>query len=260
MNLTEHNREAWNKIAQKNCLWSHPVSDEEIARARRGDWELTIAGPRPVPGEWFGEIQEKSILCLASGGGQQAPILAAAGANVTLLDLSEQQLARDREVCTRNGLEIKIEQGSMSDLSRFSNGCFDLIFNPVSNPYIPNLNDVWRECYRVLTSDGRLLAGSINPLNYLFEENEGDADKGLAVKFKLPFVEHETLSEDALNAALQRKMIFTWSHSLEEIIGGQIIAGFRLAGLFESKRTDPKAPAINEYAPTYIATLAIKDT
>ena len=260
MDLIEHNREAWNKIADEKCLWSQPVSDEAIASAKEGEWQLTIAGPKPVPPDWFGEIKGKSILCLASGGGQQAPILVAAGATVTSLDLSEEQLAKDREVCARNGLDIHLEQGSMTNLSRFKEASFDLIFNPVSNPYVPNINEVWSECHRVLKPGGRLLAGSINPLNYLFEENDGSSDKGLNVKFRLPFVEIETLTEDELQKAIDRKMIFTWSHSLEDIIDGQMRVGFRLAGLFESKRNDQRAPAINKYAPTYIATLAIKDT
>jgi hypothetical protein len=147
----------------------------------------------------------------------------------------------------------------MSDLSRFSNGSFDLIFNPVSNPYIADVHAVWRECSRVLRQRGRLIAGSINPLNYLFEENDGDIETGLTVAYALPFVEIETLSEKEVQEAIARKMIFTWSHSLEDIIDGQIKAGFRLAGLFESRRTDDRAPAINQFSPTYIATLGIKE-
>lgn len=47
-------------------------------------------------------------------------MLAAAGAHVTVFDLSEQQLAQDRMVAERNGLQLSTVQGDMRDLA-----CFD---------------------------------------------------------------------------------------------------------------------------------------
>jgi hypothetical protein len=47
------------------------------------------------------------VLCLASGGGQQGPILAAAGAKVTVFDNSANQLVQDRLVADRDGLTIE---------------------------------------------------------------------------------------------------------------------------------------------------------
>ncbi len=253
-----HNRNAWNRLSNPKCPWSVPVGAHELEAARQGVFQITIAGPRPIPMEWLGDYRGKSVLCLGSGGGQQAPILAAAGCSVTLLDISDKQLAIDANVCDDNDLVVRIEQGSMTDLARFQDSTFDLIINPVSNPYVSDVSLVWRECARVLNPGGHLIAGSINPLNYLFEENEGEEGKGLEVIFPLPFVESETLAPSELEAAVSREMIFTWSHSLEDIIQGQIDAGFLIAGLHESKRTDPRASSINRYSPTYIQTLAIK--
>ncbi len=67
----------------------------------------------------------------------------------------------------------------------------------------------------------------MNPLYYLFEENDGTGEEGLAVVYPLPYAEIDTLSEKQKEEAIQRKMLLTWSHSLEEIIGGQIRLGFR---------------------------------
>jgi SAM-dependent methyltransferase len=208
--------------------------------------------------DWLGDSHGCDVLCLGSGGGQQAPILAAAGYRVTLLDISDEQLAIDVDVCNRHSLEIRIDQGSMTDLTRFNDASFTLIINPVSNPYVADVRAVWKECARVLRPKGRLIAGSINPLNYLFEENEGDEGEGLEVRFSLPYVESETLAPDELQEAISRDMVFTWSHSLEDLIQGQADAGFLIAGLHESLRTDPRAPSINRYSPTYIQTLAIR--
>ena len=95
-----------------------PVGPEEIARARRGDWSLVLTPTKPVPADWFPPLAGLDVLCLASGGGQQGPILAAAGANVTVFDNSPNQLAQDRLVADREGLAIETVQGDMADLSR----------------------------------------------------------------------------------------------------------------------------------------------
>ncbi|XOT94222.1 class I SAM-dependent methyltransferase, partial [Alcaligenes pakistanensis] len=140
--LLDHNARAWDKQAQTESPWSLPVSSEQVEQARRGQWQVHLL-PSPVPADWLGDIQGKSVLCLASAGGQQAPILAAAGAKVTVFDLSAGQLDKDRMVAERDGLSLQIEQGDMCDLSRFASASFDLILHPVSNQYVPNISLVW---------------------------------------------------------------------------------------------------------------------
>ena len=186
-NVTEYNRIAWNKQVKDNNKWTLPVSPELIANAKKGDWEVVLTPTIPVPKEWFGNIRNKKILCLASGGGQQGPIFSAAGADVTVFDLSEEQLNRDREVAEREGLDIKTVQGDMINLSAFENEYFDLIFHPVSNCFIPDVLPVWKECSRVLKKGGSLLSGFANPLLYLFEDREDVKDIKLEVVYSIPF-------------------------------------------------------------------------
>ena len=100
-----HNRAAWDKQVEQDNEWTRPVSADVIARARGGDWSIVLIGYEPVPRDWFpAEMRGVDVLALASGGGQQVPVLAAAGANVTSFDNSPNQLARDREVAERDGL------------------------------------------------------------------------------------------------------------------------------------------------------------
>ena len=155
VDLTAYNRAAWDSQAKaKNC-WSVPVSAEEIQRARRGDWSIVLTPHRSVPEDWFPDFAAKPcrVLCLAGSGGQQAPILAAAGANVTVFDLSEEQLQQDQFVADRDGLTIDIVQGDMRDLSCFEDEMFDLIVHPCSNSFVPNILPVWREAARVLRAE-----------------------------------------------------------------------------------------------------------
>src|SRR6516165_4443950 len=111
MNLRDYNRQAWDRQVAEGNRWTVPVSPDVIAAARRGDWQIVLTPTKPVPRAWFGELVGQEVLCLASGGGQQAPVLAAAGALVTVLDNSPAQLAQDRLVADRDGLSLQIIQG-----------------------------------------------------------------------------------------------------------------------------------------------------
>ncbi len=100
-----YNREAWDRQVAEGNMWTRPVTAEQIEAARRGEWSVVLIGLTPTPREWFPPtLSGVELLCLASGGGQQGPILAAAGASVTVFDNSPAQLARDREVSEATAL------------------------------------------------------------------------------------------------------------------------------------------------------------
>src|SRR4051812_30813782 len=98
----EINVRGWNERAASGDVWTVPVDDDTVRRAQRDDWTVLLTPSAPVPRHWFGELRGARVLCLASGGGQQAPLLAAAGAVVTSFDASDAQLAADRHVAERH--------------------------------------------------------------------------------------------------------------------------------------------------------------
>ena len=104
------NRYAWDRAVERKSRWTVPVSGETVAAARGGSWEIFLTPAKPVPRAWFPDFRGAEILCLAAGGGQQGPILAAAGesagARVTVYDISPRQLAQDRLVAEREGLDL----------------------------------------------------------------------------------------------------------------------------------------------------------
>ena len=201
MDHLEHNRRAWNRDSIAGERWSVPVSEDVIESARRGDWQVILTPDKPVPPDWFGALSGAQVLCLASSGGQQAPILAAAGANVVSFDLSEEQLARDMEVAMRDGLALRYVRGDMADLSAFRDAAFDLIFHPVSNVFVPDLQPVWRECHRVLRPGGALLAGFMNPAYFLFDHDEAERSGMLVAQHRLPYSEARCIGVAAVRRA-----------------------------------------------------------
>ncbi len=254
MNVVEYNRQAWNRQVEKGNRWTVPVSREEVERARLDDWSVLLTPTKPVPRSWFPPLEGLNLLCLASAGGQQGPIFAAAGANVTVFDNSPAQLAQDRLVAERDGLEIVTAQGDMADLSTFADGSFDLIFHPVSNTFVPDVRPVWRECSRVLRPGGALLAGFNNPVLYLFDFELYEQGV-LKAKYSLPYSDLTSLTAEEREKYLDPDSPLEFGHLLEDQIGGQIAAGFVLAGFYEDG--DPDEP-LSRFMPGYIATRAIK--
>ena len=120
MNYVEENSKIWDEKSRNQNEWSIPVTSEQIEKARKGDWSIVLTPSKPVPANWFPkQLQGKKVLCLASGGGQQGPILAAAGADVTVFDNSRVQLEQDELVAKRDQLHVTTVQGNMQDLSVF---------------------------------------------------------------------------------------------------------------------------------------------
>jgi ubiquinone/menaquinone biosynthesis C-methylase UbiE len=258
MDIMRHNREAWNQQVEKGNEWTVPVGDEIIEAARHGKWQIFLTPNVPVPRDWFPEISNAEVLCLASGGGQQGPVLAAAGARVTVFDNSPNQLKQDRNVSDRHGLEIRTVQGDMADLSCFEDESFDLIVHPVSNVFAPDILPVWKEAYRVLRHNCALISGFGNSLIYLFDEQAYERGE-LKVVNSLPYSDVEKYSPEEINQRLKQGTPLEFSHTLEEQMGGQIQAGFVIAGFYEDRCAPKDNDLLSKYTPTFIATRAWKE-
>ncbi len=253
MTYIEENSKIWDQRSENNDKWSIPVTSEMVKNAKEGIFSIVLTPTKPVPSNWFPKnLSETKILCLASGGGQQGPILAATGADVTVFDNSKKQLEKDEYVAQINHLKIKTVQGNMQDLSVFADESFDCIIHPWSNGYIDNVLPVWKECARVLKKNGLLLAGFGNPIECIF--NVIKLEKGIfSVENTIPYADIDHLDDPELKALVECDG-YIWGHTLEDQIQGQIDAGFAIIGFYE----DTGGSALDKYIKTSIATKAIK--
>jgi SAM-dependent methyltransferase len=258
VDIREYNRWAWNKQVEQENPWTIPVSEEEVAAARQGKWGILLTPTKPVPRTWFPDLDRCDVLCLASGGGQQGPILAAAGANVTVFDNSPRQLEQDRLVADRESLAVATVEGDMADLSIFADGSFDLIVHPVSNLFVPEVRPVWAGAYRVLRRGGRLLAGFCNPAMYLFDLQLEERSGILQVKYALPYADADSLSEEERQRLIDEGTPFEFGHTLEDQIGGQLDAGFVLTGFYEDGWEEGADDVLSRHMPLFVATRAVK--
>lgn len=225
------NQTAWDKMALAGDRLYRAVTGEQIQFARNGDWKIRITPQKPVPRAWLEPLSDQKVLCLAAGGGNQGPLLSAAGAKVTVFDLSEQQLNRDREIATREDLDIDCVAGDMSDLGSFDDESFDLIVNPCSVCFCPNVDGIWAECYRVLANGGSLITGFINPVYYLFDAAAMDKNQ-LVVRHRIPYSDFD-LSDEERQQLLGPDRPREFGHSMDQLIGKQLDAGFSLTGFYE---------------------------
>jgi SAM-dependent methyltransferase len=254
MDVRAYNRTAWDHQVRTGNRWTVPVGPDVTAAARRGDWQIVLTPTIPVPRSWFPPPAGLDVLCLASGGGQQGPVLAAAGATVTVFDNSPAQLARDREVADRDGLTITTVEGDMRDLSAFADGSFGLIFHPCSNGFVPDIRPVWREAARVLRPGGILLAGFTNPVLCLFDDEKMSRGE-FVVRHRIPYSDLTSLTDEERRRYTDKGEPLCFGHTLGDQFGGQLDAGLVLTGFYED---GGDGWPLSEYIPCFIATRAVK--
>jgi 2-polyprenyl-3-methyl-5-hydroxy-6-metoxy-1,4-benzoquinol methylase len=256
MDTINQNKRAWDKKVENESVYTKAVTNEIIEKSKLGEWQITVTTERSVPRNWFpASLDGLKVLCLASGGGQQGPILAAAGAEVTVYDLSRRQLEQDEMVAKRDGLKLRTIQGDMSDLHIFDNETFDVIVHPVSNVFVEDVRPVWKEAARVLKDNGIMIAGFTNPLLFIFDD-EAERKGHLTVKHAIPFSSLDGLSEEEIVEYLRSNETIEFGHSLEDQIQGQIDAGFMIAGFYEDDFGGNRI--LDKYIKTFVATKAIK--
>ncbi len=248
MSYQDINSETIDRWIDEGWEWGIPITHETYLKALGGDFDVVLTPVKPVPHSWLGDISGKKLLGLASGGGQQMPVFAALGADCTVLDYSARQLESERLVSEREGYKIRIVRADMTKPLPFSDCEFDIIFHPVSNCYIEEVEPVFRECFRILKPGGRLLSGLDNGVNYFVGEDES------RIVNTLPF--NPLKNPEQMKAMIGSDSGVQFSHTLEEQIGGQLRAGFILKDIYED--TNGSGFLHEHNIPSYLATLSVK--
>ncbi|MCH5263086.1 MAG: class I SAM-dependent methyltransferase [Lachnospiraceae bacterium] len=248
------NAETWDNINESLVDKTTVISHEDYIAAKSGALKVSLAGIREVPKEWFPTLKGAHVLALACGGGQQGPVFAAHGAEVTVTDISNNQLAKEEFVSRREGYDIHIVKADLSKPFPFADNSFDMIFNPISNCYIEDIMPMWSECARVIKSGGVLMMAFVKEEHFLFEPDFRNEDF-LISRHSLPFNPLKDLSEEQLKEKQNTQMPLAFSHTLTEQIGGLIKAGFEITDIYED--CDGHG-LFDKYMNSYVAVRAVK--
>lgn len=251
--IAQYNTQRWKLLTKTNALFTRPALQLDAASARQ----------RIDPEGRLGELTGKRVLCLASGGGQQSAIFGLLGAQVTVFDLSEEQLQRDRQVADHYHLAITTEQGDMRDLTRFEEASFDLVWQPYSLNFIPEVLMVFRQITRLLPYDGRYYLQCTNPFSHGLAETDWNGE-GYTLKY--PYSDGaEIISRDPTwvsSSNLSQEQIpppKEYRHTLSTVVNGLAEQGFIIQHLSDTFDMHPDASAnpgtwdhLVAYAPPWL--------
>jgi SAM-dependent methyltransferase len=222
------NRERWNALARANVQWSRPFLDFTRDQAAAYVYRHAI----------LHDVAGKRVLCLASGGGQDSVAFGLLGAEVTVLDLSDEQLARDRQAAAHHGICVTALQGDMRDLSAFAAQSFDIVWQVYSLNFVPDVAPVFHGVARVLKPGGVYFVQFANPFTHSVDEEAWD---GSAYPLKDEYREGEDLSQrfphwdvdQPDGSSVQVPSPHEFRHTLSTVLNTLVSSGFVLLGLWE---------------------------
>lgn len=238
----EHNRNAWNARVRKKGRFTKPAADEDLrdpsSRLDTGWLGSNIAGLR--------------LLCLASGGGRQSAWYAAAGAKVTVVDISSEMLALDRQVAAERKLDIQAVEASMDDLSALPEAAYDIVVQPVSSCYLPDVTAIYRQVARVIVPGGLYISQHKQPASMQADVSPTSRGYELLVP-----QDHEGPLPAVVGSRHREEGTLEFLHCWDDLIGGLCRAGFVIEDLFEPRHGDPKADRgsfghRSRYVPPYV--------
>lgn len=224
----EHNRRAWDKLVRDRQAFTRPARDAEFSDP------LSI-----VDGcNWLGgDIRGKQLLCLAAGGGRQSALYAAAGAVVTVVDISPAMLELDRQVAAEREFQIRAIEASMDDMPMLRAGEFDIVIQPVSTCYVPKIEPVYREVARVMRPGGLYISQHKTPTNMAADLQSSPRGYELIE----PYYRSGPLPTPATASRLRETGTIEFLHRWEEILGLMCRAGFVIEDLMEPCHAEPQA-------------------
>jgi SAM-dependent methyltransferase len=243
MSHEAHNRRAWDALVRERQRHTKPARDEDFADALAS---INADG-------WLGaSIAGKRVLCLAAGGGRQSALYAAAGAIVTVVDLSPAMLALDREVAAERGLDIRAIEASMDDLSMLLTGEFEIVVQPVSTCYVPDVGRVYREIARVVVSEGLYISQHKQPASLQADVRPSVRGYELIERYY-----REGPLPTVVGSQHRESGTLEYLHRWEELIGGMCRAGFVIEDLLEPlhARADAEVGAFghrSQYLAPYV--------
>ncbi len=256
--VSNYNRERWNALVRANALFTRPALHLDATTARQ---RIDAEG-------LLGELAGKRVLCFAGGGGQQSVAFALLGARVTVYDLSDAQLERDREAAAHYGVSIETVQGDMRDASHFAADSFDIVWHPYSINFVPEIDRVFAEVARVLRDRGLYHLHFANP--FYSGLTAGDWD-GQGYALKHPYIDGAEITYEDQDWVYSRSKNTDeaipppreYRHTLSTVVNGLVAHGFVIRHLSDTTGMHPDTQAepgswdhFNAFAPPWLAVWA----
>jgi SAM-dependent methyltransferase len=225
--IARFNRERWGDLVRAKVAYSRPFLDLTPDRAQR------IVDPFGL----LGDLAGRCVLCLAGGGGQQSACFGVLGAQVTVIDITPEQLEQDRLAAAHYGHEVRTVEGDMRDLSAFAEDEFDVVWHAHSLNFVPDAESVFAEVVRVLRPGGWYRLSCWNPHAHGIDERHWTGE-GYVVSRPygdgpMDWLGEDWPMEDEDGNAISVPGPKEFRHTLSTLLNGQATRGLRLHRMAE---------------------------
>lgn len=235
----DRNRRAYDQMAKERRPLCRPAKNEDfqdpLATVDQSGW----LGP---------SIQGWKVLCLAAGGGRQSALYAAAGAEVTVVDISPEMLELDRQIAQSRRCDVRTIETSMDQLPMLHDAEFDAVIHPVSSCYLPDVTAVYREVARVTKAGGLYISQHKQPLSLQATTERSNSGRYAIMH---PYYRDAPIpppnKTSRVTARLREPNATEYLHRWEQLIGGLCRCGFVIEDLVEPVHGKRDA-AVNSFA------------
>ena len=229
------NQRLWEDEVKKGCGYTIPWLDLDISVLRQyADGKREFL-PEPLtcvyPPSVLADVEDKDVLCLASGGGQQSAVFGLLGARVVVVDLAEGQLEGDGTAAAHYGYEVTAIHADMRDLSCIDDDAFDIVYQADSMSYVPDVREVYGEVARILRTGGIYRVVHSQPAIHSVAWDDN------AYRITKPYADRVNRRDDGG---------IEFRHYMADILNGLIDLGFSIQRVVEApyyRRLDPSVPS-----------------
>jgi SAM-dependent methyltransferase len=218
--MQDRAREWWN-------AWADEFQDAAEA-------EPSVAwGPGSPPGDdlgLLGDLDGTRAIELGCGGGQFGVAVSLRGADVTGVDISEEQLAYARELADEHGEDVEFVEASVTAMPMIDDGAYDLAFCAYALQWVEDLEACFDEAYRVLRDGGRFVFSVDHPFYKLFDPETEE--------FRASYFDGEP--RRVYSEAFDAEMV-VYRRKVGEVVNLLVDAGFTVTELREPGYDDPGA-------------------
>lgn len=244
---TDHdqNKNIWDRLAREQYPLARPAGEKEFEKP---DFIIN-------PWGWIGpDVKDKKVLCLAAGGGKHSILFARAGADTTVIDISPAMLEQDRKLARDHDLQIRVVEGSMDQLGMFEPAEFDIVIQPVSTCYVPDITAVYREVARITKPGGLYISQHKQPHSL----SAGIRPIGVGYVLVERYYRTGPLPEVSGVNPIREEGAREFLHRWDEILGSLCKTGFSIEDMNEPRHGDPNAATGTfkhrcNYLPPYVA-------
>ena len=224
------NQIAYDRMARSGHVLAKTVTADELRRP------LEI-----VDGAgWLGgSIRGWHVLCLAAAGGRHSALYNAAGAVVTVLDVSDGMLELDRRVSQELRFNVRLIQGTMLDMPMLRDAEFDLVIQPVSTCYVSDVSRVFCEVSRILKPNGLYVSQHKQPIN--LQASLKTLQNRYSIETEVGAVAMAAKADEP--SPLREPSTREVAHSLESLLGGICRNGMVIEDIHEPNHANRDSAA-----------------